>query len=60
MNAHNKHSAQATMNLFSMRGKSWSFYQKHVANLIDFDLDNTLVLPSRATGKPTITITQTF
>lgn len=34
MNAHSKHSAQASISLYSMRGKSWSYYQKHVANLI--------------------------
>ncbi|XP_055317396.1 probable cyclin-dependent serine/threonine-protein kinase DDB_G0292550 isoform X2 [Sitodiplosis mosellana] len=49
MNAHSKHSTQASISLFSMRGKSWSYYQKHVANLIDFDLDSTN-LPSRTTA----------
>lgn len=34
MNAHSKHSAQASISLHSMRGKSWSFYQKHISNLI--------------------------
>lgn len=50
MNAHSKHSAQASISLYSMRGKSWSFYQKHISNLIDFDLDNSTVMPSRSTA----------
>lgn len=41
MNAHNKHSAQAGVSLYSMRGKSWSYYQKHVANLIGESTANT-------------------
>ncbi|XP_031622121.1 hybrid signal transduction histidine kinase A-like [Contarinia nasturtii] len=49
MNAHSKHSAQASISLYSMRGKSWSYYQKHVANLIDFDIDSTHQ-PSRSTA----------
>lgn len=39
MNSHNKHSSQSAISLHALRGKSWSYYSKHITNMLGKPID---------------------